>query len=223
MNGKIRVLLADDHPLVRTGLRTTLSAEADLELVGEATDGNETQRLCQELQPDVLLLDLNMPGPTPVETVNSVRQHNPHLKVLVLTAYDDEIYIRSIVAAGAVGYVLKDEAPEVLVHAIRTVFRGGSWFSSHLMERLVQKKGEPRPVEAEDLSQRERQILTCIGQGWDNARIASELNLAEQTVRNYVSRIYFKLGVSNRAEAIVWAREHLQPESKGDRRSSARS
>ncbi len=204
----IRVLLADDHPLVRAGLRATLGAQEGLELVGEASDGYETQRLCAALKPDVLLLDLNMPGPPPVETVAALARQHPEIKVIVLTAYDDAIYLRSVVSTGAVGYVLKDEAPEALVRAIQAVVKGDTWFSQPLLEKLGREHGDPVHDKAEALNQRDWQILNMLKQGWDNARIASELNLAEQTVRNYVSRLYIRLGVSSRAEAIVWALSH---------------
>jgi DNA-binding NarL/FixJ family response regulator len=204
----IRVLLADDHPLVRAGISATVTAETDLALVGEATDGHEAQHLGRELKPDVLLLDLSMPGPRPAETVAYLREHCPEMKVLVLTAYDDDAYVRGVVAAGIAGYVLKDEATETVVRAIHTVMRGDTWFSQRVMEKLAcWATGEPVQAEEPSLTDRERQIVGVMAQGWGNARIAAELYLAEQTVRNYISRIYAKLGVRSRAEAIVWARE----------------
>lgn len=211
MGQLIRVLLADDHPLVRSGIRATLTAEADVQLAGEAIDGSEAQKLCLQLRPDVLLLDLNMPGPRPVETVAYLQQHCPHVKVLVLTAYNDDAYVRGLLAVGVTGYVLKDEAPETVIQAIRTVMQGGTWFSRSVMQNLAQpgRAGGHR-TEQHTFSERDRQLLKMIAQGWDNVRIAGELNLAEQTVRNYISRLYSKLGLSSRGEAIIWAREHDQ-------------
>lgn len=204
----ISVLLADDHPLVRTGIGTVLKMEADLVLVGEAPNGYETRRLCEILSPDVLLFDLNMPGPPPIETVEFLKQRCPHVKILVLTAYDDDAFVCSLVTAGVRGYILKDEATQVIVQAIRTIIQGGSWFSRTVLEKLAQasvgRLGTPV------LTFRERQLLNFIAQGWSNTRIAMQMGLAEQTVRNYASRLYIKLGVQSRAEAIIWSQEHSQ-------------
>ncbi len=209
MAGKtIRVLLADDHPLVRAGIRATLTREENVTLVGEAINGDGVRRLCQDLTPDVLLLDIRMPGPPPAQTVAYLRQQCPDVKVLVLTAYDDDAYVRGLIGAGAVGYVLKDEAPETVVRAIRSVMRGDSWFSRAIVEKLAQSDTDwPALATTPSLTITEHDILVMMAQGWDNSRIATTLSLAGQTVRNYTSRIYDKLGVGSRAEAIVWARE----------------
>jgi DNA-binding NarL/FixJ family response regulator len=185
-----------------------ISAEQDMELVAEATTGDDAQRLSIELSPDVLLLDLNMPGSSAIETVNQLRAHRPAIKVLVLTAYNDDAYVRGLVASGVAGYVLKDEASEAVVRAIRAVVQGDTWFSRSIMEKLVYEPGDTVNLNVEPmLTNRERQTLDLIARGWDNARIAAELNLAEQTIRNYVSRIYLALGLSSRTEAVIWARE----------------
>ena len=207
MAERIRVLLADDHPLVRAGLRATLDAEPDLAVVGEAADGEETQQRCRELRADVLVLDLNMPGPRPSSTVAFVQEHCPESHVLILTAYDDDAYVRGLLAVGVAGYVLKDEAPDALVDAVRSVAHGGTWFSRPVVTALTQPEsshGSANPA----LTDRERQLLGLLAQGWDNVRIAGALHLREQTVRNYLSRLYDKLGVQSRSEAIVWARDH---------------
>ena len=139
-----------------------------------------------------------------------VHEHCPHARVLVLTAYDDDAYVRGLLAAGIAGYVLKDEAPDVLVDAVRGVAHGGTWFSRAVVAVLALP---PRPAVAAGptLTNRERELLALLARGWDNARIAQELRLGEQTIRNYLSRLYGKLGVQTRAEAIVWAHAHDAP------------
>src|SRR5688572_28411676 len=206
MTGPIRIVLADDHPLIRDGLRARLQAEPDIEVIGEAANGDEAQTRCLELQPDVVVLDLNMPGPPATETIAFFKDHCPQIRVLVLTAYNDDAYVRGLLAAGVAGYVLKDEAPDALVHAVRSVAHGGTWFSQPIVAQLV----APSPMEpgGQQLTHRERQLLDLVAQGLDNIRIANQLHLSEQTVRNYLSRLYGKLGVQSRAEAIVWARDH---------------
>lgn len=184
---KLRVLLADDHPLVRSGIRATLAGEAHIELVGEATDSFEAQRLCAAQQPDVLLLDLSMPGPSPLETLAAVRARAPRTRVLVLTAYDDDTYVRGMVSAGVDGYLLKDEATEALLQALTALARGGTYFSRAVVQKLVD--GNDRAPSPTDFTPREVEMLVGIARGWDNRRIAAEFDLAEQTVRNYISRI----------------------------------
>lgn len=206
LSSRIRVLLADDHPLVRSGIRATLAGETAIEVVGEASNGLDVQRLCNDLQPDLLLLDLSMPGPSPLETISCVRRLSPDTRVLVLTAYDDDAYVRNIINIGIEGYLLKDEATEALVQAIVSVVQGGTWFSRVVMQKFVVAKHD---LEIDTgFTPRELELLAGIGRGWDNRRIASEFDLAEQTVRNYISRIYEKLGVRSRAEAVVWARQN---------------
>lgn len=206
MSEPIRVLLADDHPLVRVGIRTALAASDEVTLIGEAADGHTALRMLAEQPCDVFLLDLNMPGPKPLETVTFVREHFTSTKILILSAHDDDAYVRSLVAAGVSGYVLKDEALEAVVRAIATVHGGGTWFSWPVIEKLV-RPTPSEPTEDIALSERDRHILIMIAKGWDNRRIAADLHLAEQTVRNYISRLYDVLRVHSRAEAIVWTRE----------------
>jgi len=155
----------------------------------------------------LLVLDLNMPGPPPTATMAFVQAHCPELRVLVLTAHGDDAYVRGMLAAGVAGYVLKDEAPDALVDAIRSVAHGGTWFSRSVVEVLMQPD-RPVTLGGLGLTHRERELLRLLARGWDNARISRELDLGEQTVRNYLSRLYGKLGVKTRAEAIVWAHKH---------------
>ena len=202
----IRVLLADDHPLVRSGIRATLADEPEVALVGEATDGHEAQQMCSALRPDIMLLDLSMPGPSPLETIAYVRANCGDAKVLILTAYDDDTYLRGLMGAGIDGYLLKDEATEALLNAIVTVHGGGIWFSDSVAQKMSDWRGGVKNT-AFDLTRREEEMLAGIAQGWDNRRIADEYALAEQTVRNYISRIYDKLNLHSRAEVVVWARQ----------------
>jgi DNA-binding NarL/FixJ family response regulator len=148
-----------------------------------------------------------MPGSPATATLAFAKTHCPDVRVVVLTAYDDEAYVQALIEAGVAGYVLKDEAPESLVAAVHSVTQGGTWFSQPVVTKLVRastRAGSDGP----SLTEREDQLLRMIARGWDNARIAEEVHLGEQTVRNYASRVYGKLGVETRAEAIVWARDH---------------
>lgn len=208
MADKIRVVLADDHPIVRSGIKTALESDSDIEVIGEANDGDEAQQICQELTPNVLLLDLNMPGPKPTDTIAYIREASPSTRVVMLTAHDDDAYIRAVMRAGISGYLLKEEAVDTVVKAVRAVNKGAAWYSQEIADRFVKWQFGTEPeIEEAHLTPRERQLLILISKGWDNARIADELKLAEQTVRNYSSTLYEKLHVNSRAEAIVWARE----------------
>lgn len=204
-----RVILADDHPLVRGGIRMVLAEEPTIALVGEAADGTQVVHLCVEREADILLLDLSMPGPTASVTLDHLHEQSPTLKVIILSAYDDDAHVRAMLSAGVSGYILKSEAADVVVGAIQAVMQGGSWFSQTIVQKMVRwQNGTPIVSRLERLSRRETDILERIAVGWNNGQIAKDLFLAEQTVRNYSSRIYQKLGVNTRAEAIVWAREN---------------
>lgn len=208
MHQTIRVVLADDHPLILSGLRTVLGATSDLAVVGEARSGDEVQHRCKEYQADVLVIDFSMSGLNATEMIAALRLMLPQTRVVVLTDHNDETYVRGLIMAGISGYVLKDEAIETLIFAIRCAGQGHAWFSHAVMAKLAcmpshtLQEGDPVA-----LTDREQQILRLIAVGRDNAQIASALHLAEQTVRNYVSRLYVTLGLHSRAEAVVWARE----------------
>ncbi len=200
-----RVLLADDHPLVLSGIRATLASEAQLELVGEATNGDEVVALCTDLRPDLIVLDLSMPESTPQGTIRAVRQVSPGTRILILTAYDDQSTIREVMNVGVDGYLLKEEAPEALVRAVLSILQGDTWFSRTVMQTFVETRNDVHNI---PFTPRERALMNGIGRGWDNRKLALEFDLAEQTVRNYISRLYDKVGVRSRSEAVVWAREH---------------
>ena len=208
-NTPIRVLLADDHPLVRAGIRATLCNESDIVFVGEAADGVEARRLTEEREPDVLLLDLSMPGPSAIETVTYLRERCPGVKVLILTAFDDDAYVRGLVNAGVAGYILKDEVPEAVVHALHTVVEGGTWFSRHLMKKLTQPpSGNAEAADDEEepqLTGREVQILQLLVEGLTDREIGQVLGISERTVRYCLRNVYDKLRVSNRVEAAYRA------------------
>lgn len=205
----VRVMLADDHPVVRSGIRASLEAEPGIEVVGEAEDGDEAQTMAAELAPDIVLLDLNMPGAKAIDTIEFLREHAPGTKVVMLTAYDEDAYIRAVMRAGVSGYLLKEEAVDTVVKAVRAVNSGAAWYSQSIAERFVKWQfGRGTEIAEAELTPREHELLALIAKGWDNATIAAELGLAEQTVRNYASTLYDKLGVHTRAEAVVWAREH---------------
>ena len=207
--GKIRVIVADDHPLIRQGIVSTVSSESDLEVVDQVADGHKAIESCEKNQPHVLILDVGMPGPGPATTVRSVQQVAPDTKVLVLTAYDDDTYIRQLLKAGVSGYLLKDEGVGNVVRALRSIHEGATWFSQSITEKFVRwQYGQQAEITA-DLTGREQQVLELIAEGLDNAEIADRLNLAEQTVRNYASSVYEKIGVNSRAQAVIWARENL--------------
>lgn len=201
----VRILLADDHPLIRTGLHTTLEQEEDLVVTGEASNGTDTLRLCQELSPDILLLDLSMPGPSPATTVRCIMDQCPQVKIIMLTAFDDEVYVRNLVGLGVAGYILKDEAPETLIRAIRAALEGDIWFSRRIIDILAKPVAESGCVAIScHLTDRETEVLQLMAKGLANSQIADALAIAEGTVKNHLVNIYQKLGVHSRAEAVAW-------------------
>ena len=204
MTQTIRVVLADDHPLMRSGIRATLTAEPDITLLGEAADGQAAQTLCRDLQPDILLLDLSMPGPSAAETVAFLRDHAPNVKVVVLTAYDDTVYVRGMLAMGVLGYVLKDEAPETVVTAVRAVADGQTWLSPAIQARVAARR--VTRGKADVLTERELEVVRLLADGRTNKEIARRLDVTEKTVEFHVSKVLKKLGATSRLEAAVWAK-----------------
>lgn len=203
------IVIADDHPVVRQGLRAVLEATDDLHVVGEAADGHEAVRACVELEPDVVLMDLQMPGLHGIDTTREVQRSSPATAVLVLTMYDDDDTVFAAVAAGAVGYLLKGSDGADLVSAVRAAASGQAVFSAALARRLQRwfrqgaiTRGTPFP----ELTDRERDILDGVAAGLTNAEVGAKLFLSPKTVANNVSNILDKLQVTHRAEAIVRAR-----------------
>lgn len=205
----IRVVVADDHPVVRSGIRALLDKVEDIVVVGEAADGATALHLAADLAPDVLLLDMELPGLTGLEVAREIQAAGAAVRVLALSAYDDEQYIFGLLASGAAGYLTKDEAPTTIVNAVRGVARGeGGWLSRRITAKVLQQRAggrRPLPEDAAALSARERQVLGLLARGQANAGIAAALSLSEGTVKNHVTNLYAKLAVHTRAEAVAWA------------------
>ena len=206
----IEILIADDHPMFRFGLRTRLSAEPDLAVVGEAATGGEAVALAASLAPDVVLMDLNLPGLNGIEATRRIRETAPQIAVLVVTMFDDDSVFAAM-RAGARGYLLKDAEAEETVRAIRAVAHGEAIFSPSVAQRLMGYFAAPHPTIPErtfpELTERERAVLALLAEGYTNAAIAERLSLSPKTARNYVSSIFGKLQVADRTEAILRARD----------------
>ncbi|SFP52055.1 two component transcriptional regulator, LuxR family [Geodermatophilus dictyosporus] len=206
-----RLLIADDHRPFREGLRRLVRLLPDVECVGMAVNGHEAVQLADSLQPDVVLMDLWMPGLNGIEATRRVRETSPHIAVLVLTMLEDDESVLAAVRAGARGYLLKGAGRDELGRAVAAVRHGEAIFSPAIAQRLVQYWAAPRPVPAEtpfpELTDRERDILELLGQGLGNNAIGHRLSLAPKTVRNNLSRIFAKLQVTDRAQAMILARD----------------
>src|SRR5258707_9884555 len=207
----LRILIADDHPLFRKGMRTLLTATADTEVIGEATTGQEVIELAATLQPDVILIDLQMPKGNGIEATRQILYTSPHIRILVVTLFEDDASVFSALRAGARGYVLKDAKEEEMLRAIRAVGNGEAIFSPAIASRLMDFFAAPLPSVPKEifptLTEREREILQLIARGYSNNEIAQELALSVKTVSNYVSNIFSKLQVADRAHAIIRARD----------------
>ncbi len=207
--GKIRVLIADDHAVLRAGLRLLLNAQPDMEVVGEAGDSQEAVCKARDLRPDVITLDLNMPGGGSIKKIERLRQECPQTRVLVLTMHDDLAYLRAVLAAGGAGYVVKKAADTELMTAIRAVAAGRTFVDLSLTRGQLPtdlNNSSDRPGTA-GLSRRERQVLASLGQGQTCQAIADGLSLSVKTVETYRARIAEKLGLKTRADFVRYAAE----------------
>jgi two-component system, NarL family, nitrate/nitrite response regulator NarL len=210
----IRVVLADDHPIVRDGLRKLLTLEDDIEVVGEASDGREVVHVVQETQPDVVILDLRMPHMDGLAALQALQQIEKKARVIVLTASEDKNEFVQAMKLGCSGIVLKQTAPELIVKSIRKVFAGEIWLDSHTTAAVMRQFASPADVmsgggakgrERSPLSQREREIVSLVAQGYKNREMAEKMFISEQTVKNHLHNIFDKLGVSDRLELALYA------------------
>lgn len=215
----IKILIADDHALLRQGIKNVLELENDLVVIGEAADGDEAIVKAAELAPDILLLDINMPRNNGLEVTRRLRPTYPNIKVIILTIHDDENYVIEVIKAGAAGYLLKDVEPGMLVKAIRTVYEGESFIYPTLAKKLLgeMNRQEERKHEAakmlerrreERLTYREIEVLSLICQGMSNQSIAQKLYLSEKTVKNHLTNIFRKINVTDRTQAVLYALKH---------------
>lgn len=207
---KIRVFLAEDHIVVREGLRELISREPDLEVVGEAGDGAEAVRLVKELKPDFVLMDIAMPTLSGIEATRQIKDSLPQTCILVLTAYDNPEFVTAVIEAGATGYLLKNARGKELVNAIRSTYEGESVLHPAIAQKIFAhlatkpKLPQERPEKAEPLSERELQVLQLGIQGMGNKQIAAALSLGPRTIQTHWRNIFNKLGVSSRTEAMVY-------------------
>jgi DNA-binding NarL/FixJ family response regulator len=217
MSPPIAVLIADDQPMVRAGLRMILEDESDIDIVGEAADGNEAVALARETQPDVVLMDVRMPHLDGLEATRRIVGNREHgQRVLILTTFDLDAYVYEALLAGASGFVLKDIAPEQLVDAIHVIANGESLLSPTVTRKLIEEfvrrppdvARPPPPRELEQLTPREAEILRYVARGLSNAEIATRAFVSEPTVKTHIARILMKLGLRDRVQVVVYAYEH---------------
>lgn len=207
----VRVLIADDHPVFRFGLRTLLKADPAMEVVGEAVNGEEAIAQAASLHPDVILMDLNMPGMNGIEAIRRIQADHPQVHILALTMFDDDDSVFAAMRAGACGYLLKGAEGRETLQAIHVVSTGEAIFSPAIAQRLMQYFGAPRSKSPSqpfpDLTEREREVLALIAHGYTNQAIAEQLVISPKTVRNHISSIFSKLQVTSRLEAILRAKD----------------
>ena len=218
MNKKIGVLLVDDHAVVRQGLRMFIEMQPDMQVLGEGSNGLEAVELSARLNPDVILLDLLMPGMDGVEATRKIIEHFPQARVLILTSFGEDDKIFPAIRAGAQGYLLKDIQPQDLVQAIRETFQGKAQLHPDVARRLMQAVSGAVPVavakptsllkDLQELTEREREVLELIARGLTNHEIAEKMVISEKTVKTHVSNLLDKLGLEDRTRAAIWALKH---------------
>jgi DNA-binding NarL/FixJ family response regulator len=211
MEDTVRVLIADDHPLFREGMRGRLDRVADIAVVGEAASGEEAVELAKELEPHIILMDIKMPGLNGIEATREILRASPRVDVLMLTMFEDDDSVFAAMRAGAKGYLLKDSGGEGVVYAIRAVTSGEAVFGPGVAERIIGFFSVPRSAAPQrafpELTEREEEVLSLVAQGKSNQEIARQLFVSLKTVRNHVSNILVKLQVADRAQAVIRARD----------------
>lgn len=213
MISKISVLIADDHSLIRQGLKQILELENDITVVAQAANGNEAVKFTRDLKPDVVLMDINMPETNGLQAIKEIKQEKMLSKVIVLTIHEDREYLFKTLQMGAEGYVLKDAEPAVLIEAIRNVHGGQSYIQPNMTRELVREFNrvtlhEKEKGDESNLTSREVEVLELIAEGMINKEIAKQLYISEKTVKNHVSNIFKKLNVSDRTQAAIYAFKH---------------
>jgi len=214
--GAIRLLIADDHPVTRKGICAILEEASDIKVVGEAKDGVEAKQMAAELRPNILLLDLVMPGLRPFEIEKWIRTNYPETITLILTAHDRDCYLAEAIKAGAAGFLTKEEAPQQLIEAIRRTARGDALITGGQLARLHSWREEVGE-RWESLTERERQVLTLVVKGQDTKQIAKTLTIEASTVETHIGNILTKLDVASRAEVVAWAWRHGMVEEINER------
>ena len=206
MSDLIRLLIADDHPIVRQGLATLLIPRNGVEVIGEAENGRQAIDLARELQPDVILMDVVMPDMTGIEATAEIKTENPDARILILTSFSTDDKLVSAIKAGALGYLLKDAQPDDLFHAIRSVYRGQLTLPPEMALDLLQASKQPDELEA-SLTERENEVLLAVAEGLSNQEIAQKLNIGTNTVRTHISSLLRKLELTNRTQLAIFVTE----------------
>ncbi len=200
----IRIILIDDHPAMRAGIHGALVRASEIEVVGEASDGETAWKLIEALSPDLIILDCRLGEMDGIDVAKRIQAFGLATRVLAMSAHDDDRYVYGMIQAGASGYLLKHEALKTVVDAVRAVAAGGEWYSQKVMSRMAAWARGRQPALA-GITERELDVLRLMAQGWDNQRIAEALSISEGTVKNHATNLYDKLEVHSRAEAVAWA------------------
>jgi DNA-binding NarL/FixJ family response regulator len=210
----IRVVIADDHAVVRSGLQSLLDTAGDIDVVGAASDGAEAIELVSRVEPDVVLMDLSMPGLDGVAATAAITEAHPDVAVVVLTSFAEPSRITAALDAGALGYQLKDAAPDDLIAAVRAAAAGGAPLDPRAARVLLDRKAPPASQEPSALSAREQEVLLLVKAGLANKQIGRRLGIAERTVKAHLTNIFGRIGVTDRTQAALWAQEHLEGPAK---------